>query len=391
MVRCLHVVREMQGGMLTHVATLLKGLASAGAEPAVAGPAATLDRLRRRLGELGVEPAACRWWEAPLRDGLRPVDDLRARRALREAVQCLQPAVVHAHGLKAATVAAWACGGGPRGHGPGRRPRLVCSVHGPLPAGTPGWRGRWRAALARRSLSVADRVIAVSGSLAAQLAGWLGSGWVDGRLRVIPNGLDPSWWAPNGTTGPARAAGRAAGRQWLVATCMARLTRVKGVDLLLQAATLLEPGLPLRIWVAGDGPDRCRLAAEVRRLGLGRRVRLLGFVPDARRLWERSDLAIIPSAAEGFSYAALEAMACGLPVVATAVGGLVELLEGGCGELVPPGSPEALAATLERLVRRPGLRQELGRKARRRALERYRGDAMVASVLEVYREVAVGP
>lgn len=391
----------MQGGMVTHVGALLKGLAARGVRVAVLGPPESLAHLRRRLELSRAPDACCTWLAAPVGDGYRPARDASAVHALARAVGRLRPAVVHAHGLKATVLAAAAMACRPKG-----TPALVSSVHGPLPLGRPPWRGRWEALLARWALERAAAVVVVSRSLADELACWTAARPGALKVAVVPNGLDPDWvdragagrdavagqtHPGAGPAGPAAAgSGRPRAARRVVATCMARLTRVKGVEALLHAAALLDPRLPLRIWVVGDGPDRQRLIRLAGRLKLAGRVRLLGFHPDPQRVWSRSHIALVPSQAEGFSYAALEAMAAGLPVVAFAVGGLVELLEGGCGELVPPGRPDELARALSRLVEQPLLRQELGERARRRVLERYSADRMVEGTLAVYRRVGAG-
>lgn len=367
--------------MVTHVATLLKGLSARGVRSAVLGPPQSLSHLRGVLERLGAGDACSAWMTAPLGDGWRPADDARAVGALVRAAGLWGPALVHAHGLKASVLAAAALTCCRQA-----APALVSSVHGPPPMRRGLGPARWESLLARWALGRASAVVVVSRSLAEELGRWVGQGLEARKVAVIPNGLDPAWMARQPVGGPGR---RGSGRR-VVATCMARLTRVKGVQVLLYAAALLEPGLPLRIWVVGDGPDRTRLARLARGLGLAGRVRLLGFQADPQRIWDRSHIAVVPSEAEGFSYAALEAMAAGLPVVAFAVGGLVELLEGGCGELVPPGRPEALARALSRLAQQPLLRQELGRRARQRALESYSADRMVEATLAVYRQVRVG-
>lgn len=132
------------------------------------------------------------------------------------------------------------------------------------------------------------------------------------------------------------------------ALCAARLVDQKRHDVLLRAWALVPA--PCVLLVAGDGPNRAALEALHAELGLGDRVRLLGDRRDVPRLLAAADVATLASDWEGLPVFVLEAMAVGRPVVATAVDGLVELLRGGGGALVPPRSPGDLAAALVRLL-----------------------------------------
>ncbi|HEY8487389.1 MAG TPA: glycosyltransferase family 4 protein, partial [Limnochordales bacterium] len=294
----------MRGGMITHVAALLKGLAACGVQVAVLGHPESLAQLRQRLARVGAEGACSTWLAVPVCDGFRPAQDVRAVRALVRAINRLRPALVHAHGLKASVLAAAALACPAKAASPTGAAALVCAVHGPLPSRQAAWQGRWEAMLAGWALREAAAVVVVSRGLADELVRWMGGRLEVRKLAIVPNGLDPDWVGPPEPACPARAGtGRARG---LIATCMSRLTRVKGVEVLLRAAALVDRGLPLRFWVVGDGPDRERLVRLARQLKLAGRVRLLGFQLDPQRVWGRSDIAVVPSEAEGFSYAALE-------------------------------------------------------------------------------------
>ncbi|HEY1417500.1 MAG TPA: glycosyltransferase, partial [Myxococcaceae bacterium] len=136
-------------------------------------------------------------------------------------------------------------------------------------------------------------------------------------------------------------------------------------------------GTGARVLVAGDGPLRSALQAEA----AGEEVRFLGFVTDVGRVLAAADVLALPSRTEGLPMAALEAMAAGVPVVASAVGSLPEVLGDGAGVLVPPGDIEALRVALERLWD-PATRQALAHVARARVASRYGADVMARS----YRE-----
>jgi glycosyltransferase involved in cell wall biosynthesis len=121
----------------------------------------------------------------------------------------------------------------------------------------------------------------------------------------------------------------------------------------------------VQLEIAGDGPQRESLAALARELGVSNRVTLLGWVPDMRPLLARWSLFANPSLEEGFGLAVVEAMAAGLPVVATPVGGLSEvIIDGENALLARPGHPEELASAINRLLRDPALAGRLGARAR---------------------------
>ena len=156
-----------------------------------------------------------------------------------------------------------------------------------------------------------------------------------------------------------------------VLLCPARLAPIKGHRELLEAAArLVARGVRFELWLAGEGPERAAIERRIDERGLGERVRLLGTVPHAELLGmyrdRRADCVVLPSLHEGLSVALVEAMAYGVPVVATAVGGVPELLEKGAGVLVPPGDADALTEALARVLGSPALRAELAQAGRRR-------------------------
>jgi glycosyltransferase involved in cell wall biosynthesis len=156
-----------------------------------------------------------------------------------------------------------------------------------------------------------------------------------------------------------------------VLLCPARLVPVKGHgDLLEAAARLVARGIMFELWLAGEGPERAAIERRIHERGLGERVRLLGTVPHAELLGmyrdQRVDCVVLPSLHEGLSVALVEAMAYGVPVIATGVGGVPELLEHGAGVLVPPSDADALTEALARVLGSSALRTELAHAGRRR-------------------------
>lgn len=167
-----------------------------------------------------------------------------------------------------------------------------------------------------------------------------------------------------------------------VVACIANLLPYKGhIHLLRAAALLAQQGLAITLLLVGDGPARVPLEAQAARTGLD--IRFLGTRTDVASVYARADVAVLASLEEGLSNAVLEAMAAGKPIVATDVGGNREAI-GGAGVLVPPASPEALAAALERLLRDPAERARLGSAARDRATSLFTLAGMVERHLELY-------
>ena len=227
----------------------------------------------------------------------------------------------------------------------------------------------------------ARRILCVSSSVAQSL---LAEGVSAGKLRVVPNGVPLD-------VALDRSAARAElelDRGATVVGMLGRLREEKRHDLALQAvARLRERGLDVVFCAIGDGPRRPELEALARRLGIADSVRWAGERPNAGRLVRAFDVTVLCSTFEGMPLAALESLVAGVPVVATAVGGLPELLAGGAGELVATGDPDEVADTIETVLREP---PEL-RDARGRGFEEIRArhglDHVVRAYEEVYREV----
>ena len=272
----------------------------------------------------------------PLRAALLPLMVASFRRAAARAARDAD--LVHAHWLPAGAIALSL-----------RKPYVVQVW------GTDVELARRAPWLARPILHRARRVVAASSWL-AQAARELGATRVD----VIPSGVE----LPDAVGSPAEPP------EVLFA---GRLSQEKGVLDLVEAAN----GLPLV--VAGDGPLRESVPGA------------LGFVPhdELERLYERAAVVACPSRREGFGVVCAEAMAHGRPVVASAVGGLLDLVvDGETGLLVPSRDPAALRRALERLLGDPELRARLGDAARERIRERFAWDAVLDATVALYEEAA---
>ena len=191
------------------------------------------------------------------------------------------------------------------------------------------------------------------------------------RTLVAPDAFARAVVVHMGVALPPAPAKRMPPRATPVLLCPARLAAVKGHgDLLEAAARLVARGIPFELWLAGEGPERAAIERHIDERGLGERIRLLGTVPHAELLGMyrdgQVDCVVLPSLHEGLSVALIEAMAYGVPVIATRVGGVPELLEDGAGVLVPPGDADALTEALARVLGSATLRAELAHAGRRR-------------------------
>lgn len=223
----------------------------------------------------------------------------------------------------------------------------------------------------------ADRILVLTDRLRDEL---VADGLDGDRIRVVPSGVNPALF------GEASYVPRG-GRCILF---LGRLHPQKGVDTLVRAMADLPDA---QLVLAGDGPDRAQLERLAVQLGVRDRIRFLGFVGhDAvPKLFRSADVFVMPSRYEELGTAIIEAMACGLPVVASRTGGIPDLVEDGhTGLLTPPGDPVALAEALGRVLSDVDLAVALGCAARERSTA-YRWPALANRVLQTYREVVAWP
>ena len=169
-----------------------------------------------------------------------------------------------------------------------------------------------------------------------------------------------------------------------------RLSPEKGVDVLVDAwAEARRRGCLGTLCLVGDGPERQALERRAVALGVRGATRFAGPTADVAPWLQAADVFVLPSRQEGLSVALLEAMAAGVPAVATEVGGTREAV-GGTAVLVPPADPRALAEALCALLDEPGRARELGEAARVRVLSRFGILNVARRHLELYREVGEG-
>lgn len=172
----------------------------------------------------------------------------------------------------------------------------------------------------------------------------------------------------------------------LVLGTAARLVPLKGIVHLIRAVFLLHLEIPrIRLEIAGSGPEEAALREEVRKLGLTDHVCFLGWQSTLAPLFERWDVFVLPSLEEAFGMALTEAMAAGLPVISTNVGGIPEIVANGeTGWLVPPADPVALSEYIAKLLADPGERKRMGMAGRARVLAKFSRESMVSAIGEIY-------
>ncbi len=206
------------------------------------------------------------------------------------------------------------------------------------------------------------------------------------RLLLLPYGIDPAELETDLSREEARGFLSVSG---FVLAAVGRLEEQKGQKHLLAAMAGVRRQIPeATLILVGEGRQRQVLEHQARELGLADRVRFLGTRRDLALIYRALDLYVQPSLWEGLPLALLKAMGAGLPVLATRVGGVMELIEDGVnGRIVAPAEPEALGRVLVELYQRPQLRARLGAAARLTIREHYSLEAMLAGLEQLYLEL----
>ena len=355
----LQLLGPSAGGIRRHVAALTEGLEGRGWRVAVAGPDGVLEGLRR-LDHVVEVPSA----------------EHRARGAVawraRNAVGALagEAGLVHAHGLKAGWLAATSA----------RRVPVVVTVHNLVLAVSAGAAtGALRAFEAALPARV-DATIVVSAAMARRFTGLAGAG----RVRVVAPVSTPL--RPPAPVAATRARlGAEPGVPLVV--CVARLHPQKGLDVLLGATALLRHrGLRLRLALVGEGPLEVALRRHVSALGLDDTVVLPGASANAADELAAADVVAVPSRWEGWPLVVSEALQLGRPVVATAVGGVPDMIDRSTGWLVEPGDALGLGTALAGVLADPAAAAK-ARAQGQALLGRYPPSTLLDDVEAVYRAV----
>jgi glycosyltransferase involved in cell wall biosynthesis len=349
-------------GMEVIVARLTRGLARHGQDVGVTcilSGGVVADELRSDGYRVSVVPAP------GLRSILYPT-------SLADSLRRQKPTIVHVHSgawLKAARAAHLA-----------GVPHTVCTIHGT--EGNEPWFTKARA-LWRLAAHYTDAIVSVSEPLVTHLH--RDRGLAREKLRLIPNGVDTEIFRPRPSSGLLRAR-LGVGTDGVLIGNVARLAPVKDHALLLEAFAILRRHVPqATLAVVGEGPLRPDLERRIAALGLESHAHLAGLAGNMPEIYREFDLFVLSSRLEGTSVSILEAMASGVCVVATAVGGNPDLLgHGRFGALVAPDDPGALAAAMADLLRDPVRRRMLASAAREHVTRSYSEESMLQRYQQLY-------
>ncbi len=363
MSRILLAHEPSDGGVGRHVADLASGLAERGHEVILCGPelppSLPSDHPHRRL---------------ELQRAVSPSADLTALVRFTAIVRSVSPDLIHAHSSKAGAIARL----GRLAH---PRTPVLYTPHGYAFA------GHFSRELSRRAYREIERALAPFAARVVcvceaegRLARSVGRA---ARVRVIYNGIEPTG---DGPTDP-RVAELA--RQGPLLSAMTQLRPGKGLETLLDALPAILAVHPLlQVAVGGDGPELGALRARARARGVHAAVHFLGRCPEPLEVLRGSQIFVHPSLAESFPYAILEAMAVGLPVVASDVGGIGEAIsDGEQGLLTAPGDRAALTRALIELLADGGRRSAMGAAAKARLEQRFTRAGMLDRTAALYAEV----
>ncbi|HWA54267.1 MAG TPA: glycosyltransferase [Solirubrobacterales bacterium] len=370
------------GGPAHHVALLSRGLAGRDYETLlVTGRVGAgeeehtdLDGIRvRYLDRLGPE--------------IRPLQDILALIALIRLVRAYRPDIVETHTAKAGMLGRLAALLARR-----ERPIVIHTYHGHVLRGYFGpLKTRAFRAIERALAKASDRLVGVSAATVEELVE-LGVA-PRSKFTVVPLGLE---------LGPFLALGPASNGSFreeigtaedeVLFTYTGRLVPIKRPELMLRSlARARRQGAPARVAVVGDGLLRPQLEALARSLGCAGAVDFLGYRRDLARIAAGSDAALLTSDNEGTPVALIEAAAAGRPLVATAVGGVPDIVIEGAGLLAPPGDEGGLAAAISRISAEPDLRRAMGARARENVAAKFTVDRLLDDVDALYSRLLGAP
>ena len=211
---------------------------------------------------------------------------------------------------------------------------------------------------------------------------------VPGKIEVIPNFIDPEEYQPINTPCVQGLRSRYASQGEKVVIHISNFREVKRVGDVVKTFALINQQVPAKLLMVGDGPERADAYHLAEELGISERVCFLGKQERVVELLSVSDLFLLPSAQESFGLVALEAMACQVPVIASDVGGLPEVIKDGkTGYLLPVGAIEQMAAKGINLLSNEALHSQIAAEARRHALEIFPADKIVSQYEDYYQRI----
>lgn len=365
--RILHCLRAPVGGLFRHVCDLASAQAAAGHDVGVLADSAASDRLTEgRLEALKAHLSLGLHRTAMSRDiGWR---DISATSSATRLGRSLDLDIMHGHGAKGGAYARLAAR---KLKAAGRRPAAFYTPHGgSLHYAPTSLKGRVFMALERNLAATTDGIIFESAYSARVYAAHVGA--VTCPVKVIPNGLQPHEFsghvpAPDATD----------------IVYVGELRRLKGVDLALQAIAGTTRAKPVTATFVGDGPDAQEFKDLAHKLGLDGQVTFPGAMP-AARAFPLGRVLVMPSRAESFPYIVLEAAAASIPLIATSVGGIPEIVAGTDTTLVPPEDVDALGRALDAALGDPALAAARAGRLQTAVRERFTVERMASDISTFY-------
>lgn len=382
-IRIAQVMEAVAGGTQRHLLDLALGLDPARFEQHLV---VSLERSRQFVEYIPALAAReVSVTELPMHRQISPRADWRSLSGLTQMLRNLQPQIVHGHSAKGGFLARLAA----------RRagvPHTIYTPHVvPFQANVSGLRRRLYLALERYAARATDFIVAVS---ASERQAVMTAGLAPPSVVVlIRNGIPAADYSLlEGFTRQQIRRELGADEDSTLIGAVGELRPQKGYDILIKATRLLiRAGRRVRVVIAGDGPLQGKLRRMIARLRLSDVVVLLGHRDDVPRLLGALDLFVMPSLYEGCPYGLLEAMATAVPVVATAVPGIMDIIQPReTGWLVPPGDPEGLAVQIAQALACYDHSQVMAWAARRLVEEEYDRDRMLRQTAQLYQYCVSG-
>jgi glycosyltransferase involved in cell wall biosynthesis len=380
------IARLNVGGPARHVVLLDRGLRARGYDTLLVH--GTLDTGEASLEHLARTSGLRTLRIAELGRRISPFSDVRALVQLVRTMFREAPDIVHTHTAKAGALGRLAALSYNATRPRRRRSVLVHTFHGHVLSGYFGPTGNLLARLAERTLAaVTDRIVAISPRQRDDLVSRFRVA-AAARTAIVPLGLDLQPLLEQAANAPNLRRELRIGDDEIVVGYVGRFVPIKNIALLVRAfAAAAELEGNMWLVLAGDGPLRADLESLAGECGIGHRVRFLGWTENLCALYATLDICALSSSNEGTPVAIIEAMAAARSVVATAVGGVPDVVDDGrTGILVEPGNAAALAAALGHLARDPTERLRLGAAARREVERRFSPERLVDDIDRLYRE-----
>ena len=360
-----YLVRPAEGGIKSHVLTLMNGLDRSRFEPVlICPPDCSLFEEAERAGHRVIP--------LDIIGEVRPTQDLLTALRFWRILRKLRPGILHIHSAKAGLIGRLAVAL------MRRRPRVILTFHSfVFDERMKPRRRRLVSRVERRLQKYADRIVAVSEALRNELVSEMGLD--PDKIQVIYNGV-----SFRDVPKPKRIGNR-------VGT-VARLAPQKGVEHFIEAAALVKKRFPAaKFTIIGDGPFRFWLETRAKQLGIEESVEFLGFRGDALSIVAGFDVFALTSMRETFGLALVEAMSQEVPVVASNVGGIPEIVDGtSTGLLAEPGNAEDIAEKICRLLEDKKLAGEIARRGREFVRSMFTDERMIAEVQNLYQTMVNG-